>query len=784
MSFRARHFRPRLAQLGGVAIGLLLGLSATAQTVTISGYVRDSANGEDMLGATVYIEALNAGASTNEYGFYSISVPPGTYTVQAQIAGYKTFSQEVDASQDVRLNVMMADFSSAGMEVSAQSDRVNATDMGRERLSIETIKTIPMLFGEADPLRAVQLLPGVQSPGDGNTGFNVRGGGADQNQILLDEALVYNPSHLLGFFSVFNSDAIRDLELYKSGIPSKYGGRLASVLDVRMREGNSQRFSATGGIGLISSRLTLEGPINGGKGSFLVSGRRTYADLFLRLSPDEDINNNILYFWDGNFKANYRFSDKDRLFISAYTGRDVLDAQDVFGFNWGNSTFTARWNHVFSNKLFLNTSAVYTAFNYQFDFQVAENNSAKLDAGLENYELKFDFNWYPNKLGTINFGLQSKYLAVYRGRFTPSGSESFFNETKVPNAYGLESGLYWDHELDLSPRVSLRYGLRLSHFGELGPQDVRTYESLEDNVPLDTTSYDREFLEHFVNLEPRLAVRYKLNESRSLKASYDRTVQYVNQLSNSAISFPSDIWQPVNRYIDPPISDQVALGFFQSLKEGAYELSVETYYKWLQNQVDYKDFAEVGFNEYPETELRQGDGRSYGFEVMARRNKGKVNGWLSYTYSRSFRTIAGVNEGREYRAISDFPHYITAVMNYNFNPQWVFSATFIFASGRVQTLPVGSQIVNGTAFGVYADRNNYRLPSYHRLDLGATWTFKKKRPDQRWEHGLNFSVYNAYARKNAWAVRIGQAEDDPLTLVAYKTYLFSIVPAVTYNFSF
>ena len=756
------------------------------ESYTLSGYVKDSSNGEDLIGAAVSVPEAQTGAYTNNYGFFSLTLPAGKYSVQVSYSGYNTKQRTVDLSSgDQQITFELSDFSTETIEVVTEDDsEIDRVDMGMERVDIQEVRTMPMLFGEADLIRAVQYLPGVQAAGDGNTGFNVRGGGQDQNMILLDEANVYNPSHLLGFFSVFNSDAIKGAELYKGGMPARYGGRLSSFLDIRMREGNRKQYGVKGGLGIISSRLTVEGPIVRDKGSFIASGRRTYADVFLPLAPQEEIQNNRLYFYDLNFKANYDLGEKDRIYLSGYFGRDVSAFSDFFRFSWGNATGTARWNHIFGDKLFMNTSLIVSDFEYVIGSQFTETTEVELAAGLRNYTIKSDLNYYSEKAGQFQFGFQSTLMEINPGRVEPQNEQTFVNERTLENKNAIESAIYGDHKIDLGPRFSIRYGLRLSHFASIGPTTERTYEA-DGQTPTDTIDYGSfDFIEQYYGWEPRLGIRFKWNERTALKFSFDRTMQYVHLLTNSATSLPVNQWWPSGTYVEPQMAEQLALGFFRTYNDKMYEASVEVYYKFLHNQLDYRPFANLVFNEYVETEILAGEGRAYGAEFMIKKRSGKLTGWASYTYSRTFRTIEGINDGQEYVAVNDRPHYATILLGYQLNKKWKFGATWLFASGQPITYPVGSYLYNGIPTPIYEERNNYRLPDYHRLDLSATYTLKPWGKNRKWQHSLNMSVYNAYGRKNPWAIIPEIDEEDPTRLVTTKIFLFQWVPSITYNFEF
>ena len=762
--------------------------------VTISGSVKDAETGEDVIGAAVTVPKLKTGANTNAYGFFSLTVPKGEHDVVVSYSGYQRLSQTVELKADTSIKFELEQFSTETVVVEgeATNSSVTSTQMGVESVTTEQIKSIPMLFGEADLIRAVQLLPGFQSAGDGNTGFNVRGGGVDQNLILLDEAIVYNPAHLLGFFSVFNADAIKDVDAYKSGFPTRFGGRLSSVLDIRMNDGNKKRFSGTGGIGAIASRLTLEGPIIKDKASFIVSGRRTYVDVFLPLSSNPDVQDNQLYFYDLNGKLNFDLGEKDRIFVSGYFGRDKLGLQGVFGFDWGNQTATARWNHIYNDKLFSNLTYAYTNFDYNIFVNGTDddNQSFRLENGLQNHALKLDYAWYPANKHQVQFGVHTRRHAFQPGRFFPTGDvdNSIFNEVTTREKYGLESAAYIGHEWEISRRLSVNYGLRFSHFMATGPTTENVYGPAGPQVDganaIDSTVYGNwEPIKHYINPEPRVAFRYLLGDDKSIKVAYDRMAQYINLMANTATTFPTDQWLPVGQYIEPQLAHQISLGYFQNFNKDMYEVSVEGYYKNLDNVIDFRDWANLTLNDSIEKEIRSGRGYSYGAEFMVKKTRGKVTGWLTYTYSRVFTKIEGINDGKFYPAANDRPHYITAVCNYKPHPRWDVGATFIFASGNPATFPAGVYVVNGIATPYFEGRNQYRIPAYHRMDASVTFRLNKN-TEKRWNHSLNLSVYNLYSQKNPFAIDFRPSEDDRTKTEAVKIYLFPAVPSLTYNFNF
>ncbi len=765
---------------------LLFAFSVTAQNkYTISGHIKDGDNGEELIGATIYIEELKTGTATNVYGFYSLTVPEGTYTVIYQYIGYNSRRDTLVLDKDIVQTIEMASESKKIDEVEITSERMNKNvtdvDMGVVKLDIQTVKKIPAVFGEVDIIKTLQLLPGIVGAGEGVGGFFVRGGGVDQNLILLDEAVVYNASHLLGFFSVFNSDAIKDMEIYKGGIPAAYGGRLSSLLDVRMKDGNMKKFGVSGGIGLISSRLTVEAPIIKDKMSFIVSGRRTYVDLFLKLSPNEEINQNKLYFYDLNAKYNWRINEKNRIFVSGYFGRDVFGFGNNFATDWGNATATFRWNHVVSNKMFANFTFVFSDFNYSLG--VPEGALAfDWNARIRDFSLKGDFTNYLNPNNTFKWGVIATHHNFLPGEVVPASDESIFNSLVMPDKNAMEYAAYVSNEQKIGDKITLSYGLRYSAFSQVGPGRVFNYDS--DGEVIDTTEYGRfEHIKTYHGPEPRVAIRYGWNKENAVKANYTRTRQYLHLISNSTVSSPFDIWVPADNYIQPMKADQVSVGYFRNFKEDMFEVSLEAYYKYMHDVIDYVDNAELLLKENIETQLLRGDGYSYGIESMVRKNKGRLTGWVSYTYSRTRRKIDGINDNEAYPVSYDRNHNLAIVLSYQISERFSISANWVYTTGLAVTFPVGKYEYNGQSVPIFSERNGYRLPAYHRLDLSANLDFKQK-PNKKFKHGLNFSVYNAYYNKNVFSIVFREDDDDASKTAAYKTYLFPIVPSITYNFDF
>lgn len=780
--------------------GVVSVLNAHAQTqnrIVLSGYVKDAGSTEAIIGATVQLVsgASAYGVYTNEYGFFSLSVPQGEYVLRVTYLGYTTLEQQlvIEESKRVTFEIAQEGVTINEVEVTAERGDKNVSDVvvGRNELDVAQIKKLPALLGEVDVIRTLQLLPGIQFGGEGNTGFYVRGGNYDQNLIMLDEAPVYNASHLLGFFSVFNSDAVKDLEVYKAGIPPRYGGRLSSVVDIRMKEGNARKLGVQGGIGLISSRATVEGPIVQDRGSFIVSGRRTYADAFLALSGDPDLKNNVLYFYDANAKVNYQLNENNKLFASGYFGRDVFKFENAFGFDWGNATATVRWNHIFNDRLFSNLTFVYSNFDYAIQFEVSDGSGAEITSGIRDVSGKYDLTYYISpKLKTYFGGSLTKHL-FKPGSLKPVGNESFFDPFSLQSQDAYEAAAYVELEQELSPRLSVRYGLRTSWFGVVGPYKDYDYDPTEFNdplisspTPIDSTLYgDGELAQTYLGFEPRVALRYSLTSTSSLKASYDRTYQYLHIASNATASLPTDLWIPASPDVQPQIADQWSLGYFRNFQENLYETSVEVYYKRMFGQLDLKDGADILLNDRLETQLRQGDGWSYGSELFLQKTRGRLAGWVSYTLSWTKREITGINNGGVFFAKNDRRHNLSVVGTYELSNRVTLGGTFVYLTGNAVTFPEGQYYFQGNPISIYTSRNAYRMPDYHRMDLALT--LKGKRNDTRkWKSEWVFSVYNLYWRKNPFFINFNQNEDNPSINEATMVYLFGIVPSATYNITF
>jgi hypothetical protein len=790
-------------------------LAANAQKYNLSGYVRDSLTNEFLIGATVQIDNTPIGASSNAYGYYSMTVNEGKVTLLVNYTGYEQKSLTIDVDSNITLDISLKEKVTSLNEVVISStkkdQKIVSTDMSVEKISAKDIKQIPMVLGEADVIKSIQLLPGVSAPNEGSGGFNVRGGSADQNLILLDEAIVYNPSHLLGFFSVFNADALKDATIYKGGIPSKYGGRLSSVLDIRMREGNNKKFNATGGIGLLSSRLTLEAPIgkvheDGAKGSFLLSARRSYADIFLPLSSDTVINRSKLFFYDLNFRSNYRLSSKDRIFFSGYFGRDRIDVPNGFGNSWGNVTSTLRWNHLFGPKLFMNMSAIYSNYDYEITFY--PGNSFQWSSSLSNVNLKADFDYYAGEKHEIKFGIGSILYQFNPGNINPFGASSTINPTNNKEKRALESYAYVQDNFRISDRLTILYGLRISQFAQLANDSIPIYENgkavifnsgINNYVRGTVSTYENynknELLNNSFGFEPRLSLNYQVNDMSSIKLGYNRMYQYIHLLSTATSPTPLDIYTPSSSFIEPQIADQIASGYFRNFKDNTYEFSVEAYYKWMQNQFDFIDGASPIFNNSPETIILNGDARSYGLEFMVRKSEGRFTGWISYTLSKAERRTPGVdggrgiNNGAYYSTNYDKPHNVAITGNYTISEKWSISANFIYQSGRPATYPESKYSFNGLSIPEYSERNAYRLPDYHRFDIAATL---KGKQTKRWKSQWVFGIYNVYNRQNAANITFKETLTNNNSETglgtgnnkAYKLTYFGFVPSISYEFKF
>ncbi|MFD2599718.1 TonB-dependent receptor domain-containing protein [Sphingobacterium corticis] len=756
---------------------------AVAQNrVTLSGFVKDARSGETMIGALVNVPEARVSASTNSYGFFSVQLPAGTHQVEVSFVGYEKTSTTVELSASVQRTFELSrndkEIEEIVVSASSRPNQVRSPQMGAVKFTPEEIKKVPVIFGEPDVLKTLQLLPGVSTGNEGSSNFYVRGGGGDQNLILLDEATVYNASHLLGFFSTFNSDAIKDVNLFKGGIPAQYGGRISSVLDINMLDGNQKEFGVEGGLGLIASRIKIDGPIVKDKSSFMISGRRTYADMFLKLSNDENARKSKLYFYDLNAKMNYKINDKNTIYLSGYFGKDNLGYSDLFSFDWGNATATLRWNSILNEKLFSNTSLIYSDFTYNVRVNSNENDFG-IASQIKNWNLKQDFTYYGLNNHSIRFGLN-----VLNQRISPASLDAApgtsINSIAVDTRQGLEAAVYASDEWKVSDRFSMIYGLRLTNFAVLGPGTF--YDFDRDGEVTNETQYGNELVKNYLNLEPRLSMNYLLNNNSSVKASYNRIVQHLHQLTNTTSSLPTDQFVVSSANIKPQIADQVSLGYFRNFANSAYEFSTEIYYKDMQNQIDFRNGADLQANNQLEGELLFGVGRSYGVEWLLRKTRGRLNGWISYTLAKSERRFDQINDGDWFNARQDRTHDVSVVAMYELSKRWTAGATFVYNTGNAITFPSGKYQLDGSTMFYYTERNGYRMPDYHRLDLSLVYepTPEKRRFSSSWA----FGVYNAYNRKNAYIIDFRESEVNPNVTEAYRIALFGAIPSVTWNFKF
>ena len=762
-------------------ISLQFNLAAQTKR-TISGTIKDGSTGEALIGATIQIENTSISITSNAYGFFSLQTDILEPTVVVNFIGFKPLVFK--ANEDFKnktIELFSIDNTLEEIEVNAfkKVNQITSPQMGVVKLNIDEIKNVPVIFGERDVLKTIQMLPGVGKGGEGSSNFYVRGGGGDQNLILLDEATVYNASHLLGFFSTFNSDAIKDVELYKGGIPAVYGGRISSVLDIHMKDGNYKKFSGEGGIGLIASRLKLEGPIEKDKSSFMLSGRRTYADLFLKLSNDESVNKSKLYFYDLNAKLNFRLNDKNTLYISGYFGKDDLGYSDLFTFDWGNKTSTVRLNHIFNPSLFSNTTLIYSDFNYNVNVN-SESTEFKIASKIQNYNLKQDFSYYLSNNNTLKFGLN-----VLRQTISPASLradiDADLNSIEIEKRKGIEAAAYLSHEVKIKNWFSAIYGARFTNFMVLGPGTFYNFD--QDGEPSQENIFSNEIIKHYFNIEPRLSMSFILNSRNSIKFSYNRIVQNLHQLTNTTSSLPTDQYVMSSVNIKPQFADQVAGGYFTNLFDGKIDFSSEIFYKKMGNQIDFRNGADLQANKFLEGELLFGEGRSYGLELYLRKNSGKFNGWISYTLAKSERKFDNINNGNWFNARQDRTHDISIVAMYPLSKKWSIGSNFIYYTGNAVTFPSGKYVVDNKTMFYYTERNGYRMPSYHRLDISATYD-KPQKSNKSYHSSWSFGFYNVYSRKNAYTIDFRENEDNSNITEAYKIALFGIIPSVTWNFKF
>ncbi len=777
------------------------------QRYTLSGSISEANSNESLIGVTVAISELKTGTTTNEYGFYSITLPEGEYRVIVSYLGFQEVVQTINLNQNRKQDFNLIEKTEELQEVVVTED-VERLDIRKPQMSVtslasNTIKQIPVVLGESDVIKSLVLLPGITNAGEASSGFNVRGGAADQNLILLDEATVFNSSHLFGFFSVFNPDAIKDVKLFKGGIPARYGGRVSSVLEIFQKEGNSKEFKVNGGIGAVASRLLIEGPIQKDRTAFLIGGRASYAHLFL---PIFDINSKA-YFYDLNTKINHKINKNNSIFLSGYFGRDLFNVSERFVNVYGNAVGNFRWNHLFSDKLFSNLSIIYSDYYYGLELDFV---GFEWDSGIQNFNVKYDLKHYLNNKFQLNYGINSIYYVFNPGKIVPNSPDSGILEEQLTKKYANENAAYVDIEHQISENLSIEYGLRVSQFNRLGQDELYVYENnnpveydpftlvYREAEPIDSISSSRsEILKSFVNLEPRISMSYNFKENNSIKASYTRLAQYLHLLSNTSSPTPLDVWTPSGPFVKPQLLDQFAVGYFRNINDGEYSLETETFYKDIENRIDYIDGANLIANNAIERVILNGQARAYGLEFLIRKNTGRFKGWLAYTLSRSEqrtpgRTLnidsgrsnleTGINLGDWYSTPYDKTHDLSLYGSFELNEKWSFNANFIYQTGQPTNYPIGQFEFEGVTVPYYGLRNKERLPDYHRLDISAILTpsrNKNKKVQSEWV----FSIYNAYSRKNAASINFRENEDTGRN-EAVRTAIFGMVPSVTYNFKF
>ena len=769
---------------------------------TINGVVKDASNGETLIGATVYIKELKNGATTNEYGFYSLTLPVGSYTIDFSYVGFELIAQSITLDKNTQLNIELKPEASQLEEVVVQAEleqaNVQNLEMSTNKLEMKTILKIPTLLGEADVFRSLLLLPGVSTVGEGASGFNVRGGSVGQNLVLLDEAPVYNSSHLFGFFSVFNPDAVKDVKLYKGAVPSRYGGRLASLLDVRMKEGNSKKFEATGGVGTIFSRLAVEAPIIKDRASFIVAARRSYIDVLAKPFVPLLKEGGALNFYDLTMKANYNINRKNRIYLSGYFGRDVFMFDKNQGFSWGNTTSTVRWNHLFNERLFSNTTFVYSKYDYKLQFGDDDRNRFNWNSSISNFIFKPQFTYFINSDNELNFGADIIYYT-----FEPANAVGISNGSSVDvsleEKYNLETALYIGNSQKISDALSIDYGLRFSYFQSFGPGTVYTFNDTVPGLrryPVSEKIYKRnESIATYSNFEPRLSFKVQTSPTSSVKGSYNRMAQYLHLISNTTASNPLDVWNPSSKNIKPEIGDQYTLGYFKDIGEKRqYEISVETYLRYTQNQIDYIDGADLLINRYLEGDLLSGKGRAYGLETYFQKKTGRLTGWVSYTLGKTELQVEGINRGQWYDTRYNQTHNLKITGFYDINERWSVSSNFVYTSGTPTTFPTSRYSIQGilVPYNANDSRNNVKLPDYHRLDVSFRLEGRKMkhgRPRRNTDYWV-FSVYNLYARKNPFSIYFSQKDDrvptgQPIESQATQLSIIgTVVPSVSYNFKF
>ncbi|AUP77712.1 TonB-dependent receptor [Flavivirga eckloniae] len=767
---------------------------------TVSGVVKEAKNGETAFGASVFLKGSTIGSITNEYGFFSITAPKGTYTLVVSYIGFENMSQEITLDANQKINFEIKEQSTKLDEVvvvAEETERASLKkpEMSVSKLNIKTVKQMPVVLGEVDIVKSLQMLPGVTKNGEGASGFHVRGGAVDQNLVLLDEAIIYNTSHMLGFFSVFNADAIKDIKLYKGGIPARFGGRTSSVLDVRQKDGNSKRLALTGGIGLISSRLAVEGPMFKDKGSFLVAGRSSYVNLFLAAADEE----NRLGFYDLNLKTNYSLGGNNKLYLSGYFGRDAFKFGSSFKSTYGNISGNLRWNHIFNDRLFSNLSLIYSKYDYDLEITGDEFDWI---SSINNYNVKYDLKYYASDKFKLDFGVSGIYYDFDPGQVRPTSETSPINPLALDRKKAFESGLYVNAEHKITDKLTAQYGVRVSAFRRLGGQAMADYANgqpvvynsllgiYERGTEIGETLYKKgESIKDFSNLEPRASLALQLSEKSSVKAGFSRSAQYIHLLSNTTSVTPLDVWTTSGKYIKPQLSNQYALGYFRNFNDKKYSMEIEGYYKTTDNRIDYIDGSKLIGQNTIETEILNGEARAYGLELLLRKNEGRFTGWISYTVSKAEqRTLGGIaggpgiNNGDWYNSAFDRTHDISITGAYELNDKWTFGGNMVFQTGRPVTYPNGQYQYEGISVASFSPRNSDRLPAYHRLDVSATYRPNRK-PNNRWKGEWVFGIYNVYNQKNAASISFTQNEDLGIN-EATRTAIFGLVPSVTYNFKF
>jgi hypothetical protein len=771
-----------------------------SQKFALYGTIRDSLTGENLIGAYLLIKETNQVVSANNYGFYSIASPPGNYTVICSYVGYSSYTLNIELEEDTKSDILLSPVIKSVKEVIIQGNKssVTSTTVSKNVIPIERIKSITSISGEPDLLKSLQLLPGVQTSGEGSANINVRGGSYDQNLILLDEAPVYNPSHALGFFSVFNADALNNVSFYKGAFPSQFGGRLSSVVDITMKEGNSKKIAVNAGIGMAASKVTVEGPVIKNKASFIISGRYCYAGQTLNLLAGKvgsDLmgmyglrnfnDNNDIRFYDLNAKINFRVNDKNRIYFSTYLGRDRFYSYSLNNDNdldWGNITSTLRWNHLFSSSVFSNFTAYFSNYNYSY-YVNDDLKNFTWKSNIKEAGIKSDFIAYPGASNTIKFGFASKYHYFEPGTIEPRSDKSSIKASSLGRKNAFELSAYLGNEQKFSDHLNMEYGLRYVGFINIGPDTVFYYNRDKSEITGFKSYNTLEVVQFRQSLEPRISFRYLFNEQNSVKLAYGYTTQFLHLLSNSSLGLPTDVWMPPDKYIPPQSSHQAVLGYYHLFGRNKYELTTELYYKTLRNIIDYKDNANLFMNKHIETQVLKGNGYAYGAEFMLERKIGALTGWISYTWSKTQYKINGINENEYFSPRWDIRHNLSITGSYLINPKWLLSSTFKYTSGGFITIPEGSYVYNGAAFNYYTQRNGYQLEPYHRLDLTLIYKSPKNR-NRNLKSEWVFSIYNVYNRKNIYALFVHQEGYLLTSSRFYRMYLMGIVPTITYNIKF